>query len=261
MSQNIILKTLSYNMHKGLSTSNRRSVLDEMRKAIKAVHADLVFLQEVRGLDRRSSADHGSSQFEYLADSIWSHYAYGKNAVTDRGHYGNAILSKFPFESWENVDISTNSLEKRGLLHGVIRVPHSDTRLHVICLHLNLLESGRQKQIERLCDRIDMVVPQDQPLIIGGDFNDWRLRVSQLLHQRLGVTEAHLDIHDQHAKTFPSWMPILKLDRVYFRGFKARKARSLAGYPWRRLSDHAAYFTELELATSRSDHQSVTIAR
>ncbi len=243
----LTIKTLSYNMHKGQSIGNMRNVLKKMKTAIRDIQADLVFLQEVRGLDKDQRSNAKSSQFEYLADSIWHHYAYGKNAVTDRGHHGNAILSKYPFVSWENVDISTNQLERRGLLHGVIRVPNTNVQVHLLCLHLNLLEGGRSKQINRLCDRIDMVVPHDQPLIIGGDFNDWRQRISDVLHQRLGVREAHLDVHDDHARTFPSWMPLLKLDRVYYRGFIARTASSLCGQPWRALSDHAAYFAELEL--------------
>ena len=245
------IRALSYNMHKGLSTSGRRNVLQDMKQAISEVHADLVFLQEVRGLDRQSTH---SSQFEYLADSIWHHYAYGKNAVTDRGHYGNAILSKYPFVSWENVDISTNILERRGMLHGVIHIPDTPIHVHLICLHQNLLEGGRNKQIDRMCERIEMVVPHDQPLIIGGDFNDWRLKISEVLYERLGVKEAHVNIHDDHARTFPSWMPILKLDRVYCRGFQIKRAESLSGQPWRTLSDHAAYLAELELKMSSLCH-------
>ncbi len=36
------------------------------------------------------------SQFAFLADEIWPHFAYGKNAIYSAGHHGNAILSKHP---------------------------------------------------------------------------------------------------------------------------------------------------------------------
>lgn len=245
------IKALSYNIHKGFSTANRKFVLEQMRKAIRQVHADLVFLQEVQGEHQghgeRIDAWPGSPQFEFLADSIWRHYAYGQNAAYDAGHHGNAILSKFPIVSSENVDISTNTLEKRGLLHGVLDIPTHNVQLHVICLHLNLLGKSRLRQVQQLCDRIETVVPDNAPLIIGGDFNDWRLRISDILAERLGLHEAHLHVHEQHARTFPSWMPILKLDRIYFRGFRAIHAESLSGAPWYSLSDHAAIYTELEL--------------
>ena len=248
------IKVLSYNIHKGFSTASRKYVLEQIRGAIKSVHADLVFLQEVLGDHKRHSRRipnwPTTSQFEYLADSVWTHYAYGKNAVYNAGHHGNAILSKFPFIEWENIDVSTNALENRGLLHGVVHVPDRDLRLHVICLHLDLLERGRRRQIDYLAERIGEVVPEDEPLIVAGDFNDWRERITDRLAFQLDLQEAHLDLHDQHARTFPSWLPVLKLDRVYFRGFKPLHATVLTGEPWRQLSDHAAYFSELQFLPS-----------
>jgi len=243
------LKTLSYNIHKGFSMGNRRYVLGQIKKAIQSVHADLVFLQEVQG-DHKGHSERieewpNEPQFEYLADSIWTHYAYGKNAVYQQGHHGNAILSKYPFIAHENIDISTNRLEKRGLLHGVIQIPGLVHELHVICLHLNLLKRSRMRQISVLSQRIEEHVPADAPLIIAGDFNDWRVNLSKPLIERLNVKEAHFDLHDEHARTFPSWMPILKLDRVYYRGFRTQSAESLTCEPWRTLSDHAALYTEL----------------
>ncbi|CAM2009163.1 endonuclease/exonuclease/phosphatase family protein [Acanthopleuribacter pedis] len=251
MNQPCTIKILSYNIHKGFSTYNRNYVLDRIRLAIKQVHADVVFLQEVLGDHQRHSQRipnwPDAPQFEYLADSVWHHYAYGKNAVYDAGHHGNAILSKYPISDWDNIDVSTNPLENRGLLHAVLAVPEFKMPLHVICLHLDLLERGRRLQVGLLTERIRSVVPDSEPLIIAGDFNDWRERISDRMQRELNLQEAHFDLHDKHARTFPSWMPLLKLDRVYFRGFRAVDARVMKGEPWRQLSDHAAYFSELQL--------------
>jgi endonuclease/exonuclease/phosphatase family metal-dependent hydrolase len=244
------LKILSYNIHKGFSLGNWKFVLGQMRQAIREIHPDLVFLQEVMGMHRRHRnriADWpNTTQFEYLAGELWPHYAYGKNAVYSSGDHGNAILSKFPFLEWENLDISTNRLERRGMLHAVIDIPGQRHFLHVITLHLDLLKKGRNKQVEDLCRRIEDHVPHQAPLIICGDFNDWSLRVSRILERRLEVQEAHYDVHDHHARTFPSIMPVLKLDRVYIRGLSAQDARALSGHPWRTLSDHAAIYAELK---------------
>jgi len=251
MARDIKLKILSYNIHKGFSVGNTRFVLSEIREAIQDVHADMVFLQEVlgehSGHKRRIRSFPDESQFEFLADRLWPHHAYGKNAIYSAGHHGNAILSKFPFTTYDNLDISTNPLERRGMLHGVVEVPPREVRLHGICLHLDLLKRGRERQVEDLCRRIEAEVPHDEPLVICGDFNDWSLKVSDLLEEKLGVREAHYDIHTKHARTFPAMMPVLKLDRIYYRGLKALEAHALTGNPWRKLSDHAAVFAELAL--------------
>lgn len=233
-------------------------MLSEIRDAIREIHADLVFLQEVlgehQGWKHRVLDWPEESQFEFLAAEIWPHFAYGKNAVYTSGHHGNAILSKFPMNFWENIDISTNRMERRGLLHAVLQVPgpvlgHTASRstypVHAICVHLGLFEADRARQTQRLCGRIESHVPHGEPLIIGGDFNDWRRRVSVPLRGKLEVREAFQELQGSHARTFPSWLPALRLDRVYYRGMRAKSARTLTGPPWSELSDHIALLVEL----------------
>lgn len=245
------LKILSYNIHKGFSANSKKFILKTIRESIRVVEPDLVFLQEVMGeheKHRERLEDWPDQpQFEYLADSIWPHFAYGKNAIYTSGHHGNAILSKYPFSSWENIDISTNRVERRGLLHGVIDIPHHEKPLHAICVHLGLLEAERMKQIQFICDRIESHVPHGDPLVIAGDFNDWRVRASTKLGQKLEVQEAFFTLHGTHARTFPSWLPALRLDRVYYRGLSARSAQCLTGKPWNDLSDHIALVVDLSL--------------
>jgi endonuclease/exonuclease/phosphatase family metal-dependent hydrolase len=74
-------------------------------------------------------------------------------------------------------------------------------------------------------------VPKNAPLILGGDFNDWAEKVGFSLAAELGVIE-------HSAPSFPSWHPILKLDRLYVRGVKVNKFEALTESPWNRLSDH-----------------------
>ncbi|HAR41144.1 MAG TPA: hypothetical protein DCS07_00670 [Bdellovibrionales bacterium] len=243
------LRVLSYNIHKGFSTGNRRFVLGKIREAIRVVHADLVFLQEVLG----KHSGHSKAikewptepQFEYLADEIWPHHAYGKNAVYTAGHHGNAILSKYPIRLSENIDVSMTRLEHRGLLHAVIDVPGHAVPVHAICVHFALFESARKRQILKLCERIESHVPHIEPVIIAGDFNDWRARASDVLKNELNVSEAFQKAEGDHARTFPAWLPTLQLDRIYFRGMDLRSAQCLTGDPWNALSDHAALSAEL----------------
>lgn len=245
------LRVLSYNIHKGFSMGNRNFVLSRIREAIESVHADLVFLQEVLGKHSGHEKKFNDwpilPQFEYLAGELWPHYAYGKNAVYTSGHHGNAILSKYPLTFWENIDISTNRYEKRGLLHGVLQVPHREKPIHAICVHLGLIEAERSDQVNRLCDRIDTVIPHDEPLLIAGDFNDWRLKVTKPLQEKVEVREVFDALHGSHPRTFPSWMPFLKLDRIYFRNLNPVSALSFTGKPWNELSDHTALYSEFNI--------------
>lgn len=243
-------RILSYNIHKGFSL-DRKFVLQAIKKAIQTTHADLVFLQEVVGENRRHSRKLAEwpvdPQLEFLADSIWSHFAYGKNAVYSEGHHGNAILSRHPIVKWENIDISNNRFERRGLLHATIEsLVQGKPDLHAICVHLDLFERGRTLQLDRIVKRIHEHVPDECPLIIAGDFNDWREKASPILEEELNVKEIFLSLYGQHAKSFPSWFPFLPLDRIYMRGFKAIEANCFTESPWDSLSDHGAVLAVLE---------------
>ncbi len=239
---------LTYNIHKGYCSGKRRFVLDSMRQRIAETGADIVFLQEVHGIAEKSARKRSrfsypdQPHFEYLADQAWPHYAYGRNAIYRKGDHGNAILSMHPFLSWENIDVSLFPRSSRSILHGVIDLQAANTRLHTLCVHLGLLEQERREQLQALTRRIDEHVPRDEPMIIAGDFNDWRRRAERHLHDDLDLQELFVTLEGRHARTFPVWAPLLPVDRVYFRGLEPLYCRKLASGHWRDLSDHAALF-------------------
>ncbi len=239
---------LTYNIHKGYCSGKRRFVLDSMRERIAETGADIVFLQEVHGMAQKAEKKMGrlsypeQPHFEYLADQAWPHYAYGKNAIYRKGDHGNAILSMHPFLSWENIDVSLFPRSSRSILHGIIELGERKTRLHTLCVHLGLLEQERREQLQALTQRIAEHVPRDEPMIIAGDFNDWRRRAERHLHDDLGLEELFVTLEGRHARTFPVWAPLLPVDRVYYRGLQPVACRKLASGHWRDLSDHAALF-------------------
>lgn len=234
-------KLLSYNIHKGFSLKNQY-VLKEIKEAISLTKADLVCLQEVVGKNSKHKIT--TPQFEYLADTSWPHYAYGKNAIQEKTDHGNAILSEYPIEEWANIDVSSSSLEKRGLLYAKIRVPSLDKVIHVVNVHLSLLEKDRKKQFQAIKKLI--VRCGKDPVIVAGDFNDWTLNLNGLMDKE-GFKEAFVEITGDNPKTFPSAMPFLKLDRVYYKNIKATSALALSGKPWSNLSDHLALLVEFSL--------------
>ncbi len=237
------IRVLTLNMHKGFSAWNRRFVLHELRDAIRRADADVVLLQEVLGAHQEHSTrwEHWpeQGQYEFLADTVWSAYAYGRNAVYSEGHHGNAILSKFPILHWHNHDVSIPDAEKRGLLHCQLAIPGWTSPLHAVCVHLGLREAQRRDQIAGLCAMVEQHIGDDAPLLIGGDFNDWRGRAHAPLTERLGVREVFVEHTGRAARSFPVWWPLLRLDRVYLRNLNHARAEVLRGRPWRTLSDHA----------------------
>lgn len=239
------LKIATFNIHKGVSSFNTRLVLNKQRDLIRKLHADIVFLQEVRGAHDRHSKLTLNSQYEFLADSIWSDYAYGKNAIVSGGHHGNAILSKYPIVQWENEDVSASENEQRGLLHCEIAIPNWHENLHCICVHFGLLALWRRQQLRALNARINSLVPKNAPLIIAGDFNDWKQEAGHILSEQQHLQEVFKIARGTHARSFPSLLPMFKLDRIYARGFSTQHCQVHSGISVANLSDHAALTADL----------------
>ncbi|QLR42374.1 endonuclease/exonuclease/phosphatase family protein [Enterobacter sp. RHBSTW-00994] len=244
------LNVLTINTHKGFSAFNRRFMLPELRDAIRTVSADIVCLQEVMGSHDTYSQQINNwpsvPHYEFLADSLWHDYAYGRNAVYPEGHHGNAVLSRFPIEHYENRDVSIGESEKRGLLYCRIAPPDLAFPVHVGCVHLGLREAHRKAQLQMLANWTN-TLPEGEPVVIAGDFNDWRQRANHPLKVNAGLEEIFTRAHGRPARTFPVRYPLLRLDRIYVKNAHASVPRALTLLNWRHLSDHAPLSAEIHL--------------
>lgn len=242
------LNIVTYNIHKGFSQFNRHMMVYELREQLRLLDADIVFLQEVQGKHsvhaKRIDGWPEEPQHEFLATDVWQSTVYASNVVYSHGHHGNAVLSRFPIGHTFNQDVTQLRFERRGLLHCEIEVPGWQTPIHCVCVHLSLFARSRHRQMDALAKHLESIAEQDSPLIVGGDFNDWRNEADIWLAQRLGLTEIF-----GHApgRSFPSKRPILRLDRIYVRGFSVKQARVHSGNPWSKISDHAALSAQLSL--------------
>ena len=273
------LRIATYNIHKGVSALSWRSRIHALRESLHQLDADVVFLQEVQGKSDKHAQRFknwpDAAQHDFLASSVWQHAVYGRNAERADGHHGNALLSRYALIGSENLDVSDHRFESRGLLHCQLQV--GEQTVHCLCAHFGLFEDSRRRQADALIARIRNTVPDDAPLIIAGDFNDWRNRLGAQLAHGLGVTEA-FEMHagaersmpidatglragvrdllamrrrraaPAPARTYPAVFPMFRLDRVYLRGFAVREAVVMAGEGWRRLSDHAPIVADLLFA-------------
>jgi endonuclease/exonuclease/phosphatase family metal-dependent hydrolase len=203
-----LIRVVSYNIHKGRSLSGRDS-LGELRLELHGLRPDLMFLQEVQGRNDKFGTLH--AQHESLAAALHMECAYGCNAIRAETDHGNALLSRHPITSFENQDISDHRLEQRGLLHGVIDV--GGREVHCFVVHLGLFAGSRVRQIEVMAERIKRMVPEGAPMLIAGDFNDWKDRLAPLFVQQLGVYEVFA-----HAPRTHGMMPKLRESIQQLRG-------------------------------------------
>ncbi|MCA0403947.1 MAG: endonuclease/exonuclease/phosphatase family protein [Proteobacteria bacterium] len=244
------LTLITYNIHKGFSLGRIRFFLPKMKEALSCLNPDFIFLQEVQGehrlREKRIKAWPEEPQVEYIASEIWPHYLYAKNAIYQSGHHGNAILSKFPFSRFENFNLSSMNRASRSILHGEIKIAE-DKQVHLLCVHLGLFKAERASQIKTLIQHIEESIPINEPLLIAGDFNDWRHHLSKPLFEELGIHEAFYSLEGKHARSFPAIKPTLCVDRIYYRGLNVVDVQCLQGKPWRTLSDHLPLLARFEL--------------
>jgi endonuclease/exonuclease/phosphatase family metal-dependent hydrolase len=232
------LRILCFNIHKGIGWGIRRSTIHQIQNQISGSNSDIIFLQEIRGF-----------QFEIITSKMWPHFSYGKNAVYQKGHHGNAILSKYPIIHSENIDLSLRRYERRGMLHSIIKLPGQEGFVHLLCVHLGLFAKDRRKQLDLIVKYIENNIVENDHIILAGDFNDWSGYATKPLIKALSLHEAFLSTKKKYAKTYPAWIPMLKLDRIYTRGFHVNYANRLTNKSWRYLSDHIALSVSLKVIT------------
>ncbi len=241
------LHVVTYNIHKGFSQFHQHMMVHELRGQLRALGPDIVFLQEVQGMNNRHAKSFhdwpDQPLQDFLAEDFWRSTAYGSNVVYGHGHHGNAILARFPMEHPHNQDVTQMRFERRGLLHCAINVPGFPKAIHCVCAHLSVFARSRRRQLDALSGYLEDIVDPKWPLIIAGDFNDWRNEAGLLLAKRLNLAEVFggaWDDHESPGRSYPSKFPVLRLDRIYVRGFSVQWAEIFSGAPWSRISDHAA---------------------
>jgi endonuclease/exonuclease/phosphatase family metal-dependent hydrolase len=237
------LRVITYNIRKGKGAHGGNAVEMATLGGALALHqADIVMCQEVFHCSRGRG-----SQSELLAEALKLHSYYGGNKFHARGHHGNTTFSRLPAEHSSNHDISTNRIERRGMLY--VRLALDQSPLHVINVHLGLNAYQRRAQVRRVAELIETQAKPDEPVLLAGDFNDWNLELDRVIVQQLSLHNAFADLADPAAailsRTWHARRPIFNLDRIYVRHVKAVEARRLDGGSWQELSDHLPLMADL----------------
>jgi endonuclease/exonuclease/phosphatase family metal-dependent hydrolase len=194
---------VSYNIHGCVGTDGKYDP-GRIVNVMKELKPDVFALQEVDS--RYHPGDGPTRQLDYLAAATNMVAIPGATIMHQTGDFGNAILSRLPVTGIRKADVSVNGREPRGVLD--VDVDAGGVPLRVIVVHFGLNAAERHYQVKKILALIETTLPQ--PLIILGDFNEWKsfgLGSTQKLNRVLGRSDA--------PATFPSKFPLLALDRIW----------------------------------------------
>lgn len=241
------IRILTYNVHKCIGGIDRRYRPERVAETIAHYDPDFVLLQEVDEGARRTG---GHRQVDLLGDLLgFRHRTYFPNVrLRNGGHYGNAILSRFPLTETRNIDLTVRFTKPRSVLHARFRVRRAGRghfrTVQVFNLHLGLSQVLRRIQLRRfLASEPFARLDPRTPVIVAGDFNDtWGTLGPKL------IVPAGFRGLPQPVRTFPAYAPIWPLDGIYVRGdidlVGGRRAEVAVA---RQASDHLPLIAEVRV--------------
>jgi endonuclease/exonuclease/phosphatase family metal-dependent hydrolase len=235
------MRLLSWNIHKGIGGRDRRYSLARIIDCIESENPDIICLQEVDRLVRRSRFD---DQPRLLARYFRCHSVYQSNVAVGEGSYGNLVLSRWPVESRHRISLRQGSRKPRGAQLLLIDSPEG--RLHLVHTHLGLAERERHWQVGRLLGHMLFRSADNLPTVVIGDFNDWRDTLADgplVANGFMQVTHP-----SSRFRTFPAWMALGAIDKAFVRGaIDVRHARVVKTSLTREASDHLPVVVDFHL--------------
>lgn len=225
------VRVVTYNIHACVGVDGRYDP-GRIAAVLQEIDADIACLQEVgarRGIGRHSE------QWSYLGEATRCRVILAAGLRERRGRFGNAILTRLPVLAARSIDLTVAGCEPRGAIEADLSV--GDRVLRVIATHFGLRAAERRLQASRLMNLLGHASSasgrEADMVLLMGDLNEWRGRSGaiRVFDRRLGPSAAE--------RTFPSWMPVLALDRIYADGPAVLQGVSVYRSPLARLaSDH-----------------------
>jgi endonuclease/exonuclease/phosphatase family metal-dependent hydrolase len=233
------IRVLSYNIHHAEGV-DRKLDLERIARVILSVKPDLVALQEVDKNVKRSQA---VDQPAELARLTKMHMVFGANIDLQEGHYGNAVLSRFPIARHKNHLLpNIEASEQRGVIEAELTLPDSKQPLLLLATHLDF----RVDERERLASTkvLNELAENDplQPALLAGDLN--ATPESKTLEQ---LASKWTLANDRPMSTIPVAKPTKQIDFILYRPMDRWKAVEVQVLDEAVASDHRAIFAVLEM--------------
>lgn len=240
------LTAVTWNIHKCIGGVDRRYRPERVIEVIASHSPDIVLLQEVDEGARRSQFHR---QVDLIGDGVGlRHRVYGPtHRLRTVGHYGNAILSRWPMFDVHYLDLTIGTRKRRGAIYARCRIRFDRTTRTVglYNLHLGLAGSERKQQLARFLESHPFHrLHHRTPIVLGGDLNDVWGTLGPLLLEPAEFRRA-----GALARTFPAVLPVRPLDGIFVRGDLEVIECGTSNHPLARAaSDHLPLVARLEVS-------------
>jgi endonuclease/exonuclease/phosphatase family metal-dependent hydrolase len=234
----------SFNIAAGKVTSPQN-----IAKAISAINADVISLQEVDKLTNRSG---NIDQLKEIEKITGMNGIYCRAIDFDDGQYGLAILSKYPIKKETILELPSGNREQRIGCVAKVNVPNFSAPITFINTHLDTKEdpSIRLQQIRELNDR---TIEMRGIKFLMGDMNDTYTTnsIKELTKYWNPVTP-----FNKNYRTWPSINPEIGVDYIFTSNAQRWDIKSLTipegmekwnNIQWGDYSDHLPIIAKLAL--------------
>ena len=235
------VRVMAYNLHLFLEGGGSGQYsLEEALSVIKEDDPDVIGVLESDGCRVTSGNVDG---IEWLGERLGYHTAFG--APTSTRTPGVSILSRWPIEDVEYVELPVSRSPTRVATVATVRTPNGPTR--VVATHFMTPKPGdvRDEQAEALVD----ILEDDGSAVVLGDFNvvpDREEPAYRVLDDAFADAWEVAEETVGGPKTWSASDPVRRIDYVFLKGdWRVREAR-VSGNP--RASDHLAVSAEVEPA-------------
>lgn len=227
------LRVLTWNIHGGRGLDFRHNI-QRIGNILQELNTDIVALQEV---DLRRESGLVPDILDYLKEKIGDHSCHAWTIIERSGNYGHVLISRHPIEKQQIYNISIDHREPRAIIETIISM--LEINFCVIAVHLGIGISDKMRQLKRLQTIIHN--NKELPIILLGDFNEWWGHdVDKMLTGKFQI--------NRNLKSFPSFLPVLSLDKIFFSGnIKIINIKSI-GSAWR-ASDHLPIMADIEITS------------
>ena len=190
----------SYNIHQAIGADGRH---DRRRivQVIKQLQADVIGLQEV---DTNPDGDE-MYQLDFFARETGLKAIAGRTMRRRDSDYGNVLLTRHKILDVRTIDLSVPRREPRGAID--VDLDIGGVIVRVIVTHFGLSSRERFYQGDQLIKAVGH--RRDAMVIVLSDLNEWHPygRTSRSIKPHFG--------RSTRLRTFPSWLPLLALDRIW----------------------------------------------
>ena len=163
--QNMKINLMTFNIQHCKNYITKQIDIDLMIKTIRDCQGEIVGLNEVYG-----EADAFSSQAKIIAEAL-GYYCYFGQAIIHQGRpYGNALLSKFPFEAVETIMIPDPIKNDKEFFETrcIIKASFKNIDLTVFTSHFGLAQAEKENAVNTIMENIKKV---KTPIVFMGDLN------------------------------------------------------------------------------------------